>query len=74
MTIRTVRREVSYRGYKIKLERWDLCWRVILLPTRPELPNKRRSFRTITQSERGAMSQAKQRVDREIASAAPDGQ
>jgi hypothetical protein len=60
-------REAEYRGYKIKMERRDLCWAVRLSPTRPELPVvARHSFRTITQSARAAMAQAKQCVDRAL--------
>jgi hypothetical protein len=59
------RRESEYRGYKIEMERRDLCWTVRVSPTRPELPIlSRSSFPTITQSERGALAQARQRVDR----------
>jgi hypothetical protein len=63
MSSRTASRDVNYRGYKIKLERRDLCWLVTLLPTRPELPKKKRKFRTITQSQRSALAQARHRVD-----------
>ena len=50
------RRETEYRGYKIKMERRDLCWAVSVSPTRPELPIlSRTSFPTITQSERAAL-------------------
>jgi len=60
-------REAEYRGYKIKMERRDLCWSVRVSPTRPDLPIiARYSFRTITQSERAAIAQAKQRVDRAL--------
>jgi hypothetical protein len=63
----TPRREAEYRGYKIKMERRDLCWTVSVSPTHPDLPNlSRYSFRTITQSARAAMAQAKQRVDRAL--------
>jgi hypothetical protein len=46
--------------------RRDLCWRLTLKPTRPELPFFRGTFQTATQSERIAMSQAKRRVDRAL--------
>ena len=32
------RRETEYRGYRIEMERRDLCWTVSVSPTRPELP------------------------------------
>jgi hypothetical protein len=58
-------RETAYRGYKIKMERRDLCWAVAVSPTRPELPTvSRHAIRTITQSERGALAQVKRRIDR----------
>jgi hypothetical protein len=58
------KREAAYRGFKIKMERRDLCWVVKLLPTRPRLPFlSSSSFRTFTQSERAAMNQARKRVD-----------
>jgi hypothetical protein len=63
MSSRTVRRDINYRGYKIKLERRDLCWLVTLFPACSETDKKKKSFRTITQSERGALAQAKLRVD-----------
>ena len=37
------RRETEYRGYKIEMERRDLCWTVSVSPTRPELPILSRS-------------------------------
>ena len=44
------RRETEYRGYKIEMERRDLCWAVSVSPIRPELPIlSRSSFPTITQ-------------------------
>ena len=62
------RRETEYRGYKIEMERRDLCWVLSVSPIRPELPIlSRPSFPTITQSERAAMAQARQRVDRALA-------
>jgi hypothetical protein len=64
MSIQTPRREAEYRGYKIKMERRDLCWTVRVSPIRPDLPIlSHHSFRTITQSERAAMAQARRRVD-----------
>jgi hypothetical protein len=61
------RRETEYRGYKIEMERRDLCWTVSVSPTRPELPIlSRSSFPTITQSERAALAQAQRRVDRAL--------
>ena len=57
------RREARYRGYKIAMEKQDLCWIVRVSPTRAELSALSSPFRTITQSERGAMAQAKQRID-----------
>ena len=65
MSAETALREVNYRGYKIRLERRDLCWRVTLLPMRSDLSNKKRSFRTITQSLRCALAQARKRIDRD---------
>jgi hypothetical protein len=57
-------REVRYRGYDIVMQRRDLCWMVIMKPSRPELPVfQRYSFQTATQSEREALAQAKRRVD-----------
>ena len=57
----------TYRGYKIEMERRDLCWTVSVSPTRPELPIlSRSSFPTITQSERAALAQAQRRVDRAL--------
>jgi hypothetical protein len=57
-------REARYRGYDIVMQRRDLCWMVIMKPCRPELPvSQRYSFQTATQSERGALAQAKRRVD-----------
>jgi hypothetical protein len=67
MSSLTSRREAEYRGYKIKMERRDLCWAFRLSPTRSDLPIlSRYSFQTITQSERAAMAQAKKRVDRAL--------
>jgi hypothetical protein len=61
------RRESEYRGYRIEMERRDLCWTVSVSPTRPELPILfRSSFPTITQSERAALAQAQRRVDRAL--------
>jgi hypothetical protein len=58
------RRETEYRGYKIKMERRDLCWAMAVSPTRPDLPIiSRHQIKTITQSERVAIAQAKQRID-----------
>jgi lipocalin len=58
-------RETEYRGYKIKMERRDLCWAVVMSPTRRDLPVvSRHLIKTITQSERAAMAQAKRRIDR----------
>ena len=61
MSSRTVRPEINCRGYKIKLERRDLCWLVTLSPACAEVDKK--TFRTITQSEREALAQAKLQVD-----------
>ena len=36
--MRIKHRQAQYRGYRIKLERRDLCWRATLKPIRPELP------------------------------------
>jgi phosphoserine phosphatase len=59
------RREIDYRGYKIRMERRDLCWAVAVSPTRADLPIISRSqIKTITQSERAALTQAKRRIDR----------
>lgn len=56
--------QIPYRGYKIKTERRDLCWAFTLERTRPELPVlEDQPFRTLTQCERLAIAQAKQRVD-----------
>jgi hypothetical protein len=67
MSGRTPRREAKYRGYEIKMERRDLCWVVTLSPASPELPILNHcSFRTITQSERVAMAQARRRVDQAL--------
>ena len=61
------RRETEYRGYKIEMERRDLCWAVNVSPTRPELPIlSRSSFPTITQSERAAIAQARRRGNRAL--------
>jgi len=61
------RRETEYRGYKIEMERRDLCWVLSVSPLRLELPIlSRSSFPTITQSERAAMTQARRRVDRAL--------
>ena len=61
------RREIEYRGYKIEMERRDLCWVLSVSPLRPELPIlSRSSFPTITQFERAAMRQARGRVDRAL--------
>jgi hypothetical protein len=68
MSAGAARREVNYRGYKIRLERRDVCWFVTLLPMRSELPSKSRSFRTMPQSERAALAQARKRIDRYSAS------
>jgi hypothetical protein len=58
-------RETEYRGYKIKMERRDLCWAVAVSPTRRDLPViSSHLIKTITQSERSAMAQAKRRIDR----------
>lgn len=66
--MRIKQHQAQYRGYRIKMERRDLCWIVTLKPTRPELPFFRRSlFQTATQSERVAMAQAKRRVDHALA-------
>jgi hypothetical protein len=63
-------RQARYRGYDILMQRRDLCWMVIMKPSRPELPVfQRYSFRTATQSERKALAQAKRRVDHALASA-----
>jgi hypothetical protein len=59
-------RETEYRGYKIEMERRDLCWAVSVSPTRPELPILSRSSFSITQSERAALAQAQRRVDRAL--------
>jgi hypothetical protein len=60
-------REASYRGYEIRLERHDLCWSVRLKRESADLPSPaRRNFRTITQSERAAMAQARRRVDENL--------
>ena len=37
------RRETEYRGYKIEMERRDLCWFLRVSPIRPELPILSRS-------------------------------
>jgi hypothetical protein len=61
------RRETDYRGYKIKMERRDLCWAVAMSPARPDLPIiSRHPIKTITQSERVALAQAKRRIDRAL--------
>jgi hypothetical protein len=61
------RREAEYRGYEIKMKRRDLCWAVAVSPTRPDLPViSRHLIKTITQSERAATAQAKQRIDRAL--------
>jgi hypothetical protein len=60
-------REANYRGYKIKLERHDLCWSVRLKRDSADLPSPTRGkFHTITQSERAAMAQARRRVDESL--------
>jgi hypothetical protein len=60
----TSRREAEYRGYKVKMERRDLCWAVRVSPTRSDLPIlSRYSFRTLRSAKRAAMAQAKQRID-----------
>jgi hypothetical protein len=65
----TPRRKSRYRGYDIKMERRDLCWMVTMKPSRPGLPKfPKSSFKTATQSAREALSQAKRRVDRTLAS------
>jgi hypothetical protein len=57
-------RQDRYRGYDIKMQRRDLCWFVTLRPSRTDLPKfQRHSFKTATQSQREALSQARQRVD-----------
>ena len=57
------------RGYDILMWRLDLCWKVTIKPSQPELPVfQRHSIQTATQSEREALAIAKRRVDRELAS------
>jgi hypothetical protein len=49
------------------MKRRDLCWAVAVSPTRPDLPViSRHLIKTITQSERAAIAQAKQRIDRAL--------
>lgn len=61
-------RQARYRGYDIKMERRDLCWMVMMKPSRPELPMFQwYSFQTATQSEREALAQARRRVDNALA-------
>jgi hypothetical protein len=63
--------QALYRGYIIEMKRRDLCWKVTLRPTRPELSTTQLlSFPTVTQSERKALAQAKRRIDRVLAQAA----
>jgi hypothetical protein len=60
-----------YRGYRIEMERSDLCWKVSLNPTRSELPGvPHASFGTITQSRREALKIAEKRVDQLLHGAA----
>jgi hypothetical protein len=60
--------QARYRGYDIKLERRDLCWTVIMKPSRTDLPVVQRyAFKTATQSQREALAQARQRVDNALA-------
>jgi len=62
--LQRAQRQARYRGYDILMQRRDLCWMVIMKPSRPELPVfQRLSFHTATQSEREALAQAKRRVD-----------
>ena len=61
---RLQKHKADYRGYRIEMERRDLCWKVSLEPTRSELPVvPHSSFGTITQSKREAIKIAEQRVD-----------
>jgi hypothetical protein len=61
---RRSKRKAQYRGYKIEMERRDLCWFVSVSPTSAELPRlSSNPFHTMTQSERAAMKQARQHVD-----------
>jgi hypothetical protein len=47
------------------MERRDLCWAVAVSSTRTDLPIiSRNQIKTITQSERAAVAQAKRRIDR----------
>ena len=61
---RLQKHKADYRGYRIEMERRDLCWKVSLKPTRSELPVlPHSSFGTITQSKREAIKMAERRVD-----------
>jgi hypothetical protein len=62
--------ESDYRGYRIEMERRDLCWKVSLKPTHSDLPIvPHPSFGTITQSKREALKMARKRVDQVLADA-----
>jgi hypothetical protein len=61
------RREAEYRGYKIEMERRDLCLAVAVSPTRPDLPIiSHHQIKTIKQSERATIAQARLHVDRTL--------
>ena len=67
--VQGAKREAHYRGYDILMRRLDLCWKVTIKPSHPELPVfQRQSLQTATQSEREALAIAKRRVDQELAS------
>jgi len=61
---RLQKHQADYRGYKIEMERRDLCGKVSLRPSRAATPvGPYCSFATITQSKREAIKMAKKRVD-----------
>jgi hypothetical protein len=65
---RLQKHQADYRGYKIEMERRDLCWKVNLRPSRAAASvGPYCSFATITQSKREAVKMAKRRVDRLVA-------
>jgi hypothetical protein len=69
--MRKEEKQELYRGFIIDMKRRDMCWKVTLRPTRPDLSTTRfLSFPTATQSEREALAQAKRRIDRCLTQAA----
>jgi hypothetical protein len=64
---RAAKRQVRYRGYDILMRKRDLCWMVMIKPSRSGLPAfQMQPFRTATQSEREALAQAKRLVDQAL--------